>query len=49
MCNPIRGGKNTIGEVDILGGVKIGDKSAIHYRVLNLSKGPAVWGQEQNW
>ena len=33
-------------KLTFLGGVicKIGDKSAIHYRVLNLSKGPAVWG-----
>ena len=48
-CNPSIGvvGKTHIAsEVDILGGVicKIGDKSAIHYRVVNLSKGPAVWG-----
>ena len=48
-CNPIIGGvgkTHIASEVDILGGVicKIGDKSAIHYRVLNLSKGPAVWG-----
>ena len=49
-CNPSVGGvgkTHIASEVDILGGVicKIGDKSAIHYRVLNLSKGPAVWGQ----
>ena len=48
-CNPSIGGvgkTHIASEVDILGGVicKIGDKSAIHYRVLNLSKGPAVWG-----
>ena len=48
-CNPSIGGvgkTHISSEVDILGGVicKIGDKSAIHYRVLNLSKGPAVWG-----
>ena len=47
-CNPSIGGvgkTHIASEVDILGGVicKIGDKSAIHYRVLNLSKGPAVW------
>ena len=43
-CNPSIGGvgkTHIASEVDILGGVicKIGDKSAIHYRVLNLSKG----------
>ena len=48
-CNPSIGGvgkTHIASEVDILGGVicKIGDNSAIHYRVLNLSKGPAVWG-----
>ncbi len=48
-CNPSIGGvgkTHIASEVDILGGVicRIGDKSAIHYRVLNLSKGPAVWG-----
>ncbi len=48
-CNPSIGGvgkTHIASEVDILGGTicKIGDKSAIHYRVLNLSKGPAVWG-----
>ncbi len=48
-CNPSIGGvgkTHIASEVDILGGVicKIGDKSAIHYRVLNISKGPAVWG-----
>ena len=48
-CNPSIGGvgkTHIASEVDILGGIicKIGDKSAIHYRVLNLSKGPAVWG-----
>ncbi len=48
-CNPSIGGvgkTHIASEVDMLGGVicKVGDKSAIHYRVLNLSKGPAVWG-----
>ena len=48
-CNPSIGGvgKTHIArEVDIMGGLicKIGDLSSIHYRVLNLSKGPAVWG-----
>ena len=48
-CNPSIGGvgkTHIASEVDTLGGLicKIGDKSAIHYRVLNLSKGPAVWG-----
>ena len=48
-CNPSIGGvgKTHIArEVDVMGGLicKIGDLSSIHYRVLNLSKGPAVWG-----
>ena len=48
-CNPSIGGvgKTHIArEVDVMGGLicKIGDLSAIHYRILNLSKGPAVWG-----
>ncbi len=48
-CNPSIGGvgkTHIASEIDMLGGIicKIGDQSAIHYRVLNLSKGPAVWG-----
>ena len=47
-CNPAVGGVskgNLVREVDALGGLigKIADKCALSYRVLNRSKGKAVW------
>jgi tRNA uridine 5-carboxymethylaminomethyl modification enzyme len=47
-CNPAVGGiakGNLVREVDALGGVigKITDKCALNYRILNKSKGKAVW------